>query len=70
MLYIGAPVLAVLAVTFTGYKMIKSGYADKYQRYSMNVNQDWKNLMDNFEKIQKHIIKETDSEVVTGEENS
>jgi hypothetical protein len=40
-LYLIAPVLAVIAVVFLGYKMIKTRYAHKYQKYGWDVNEDW-----------------------------
>ena len=50
-LYAGAPICAVIMVTFLGHKMIQSGYANKYQQYGMNVNTDWKNTVKNVKDI-------------------
>jgi hypothetical protein len=51
LLYFGAPIVALVGITFMGYKMIQSGYATKYQQYAANVNKDWENLVGNISYI-------------------
>ena len=46
-IYIIVPITIVFAVTYAGHKMIKSGYAHKYQKYGMDVNVDWKDTVEN-----------------------
>jgi hypothetical protein len=53
MIYIVAPVAAVLSVIYLGHKMIRSGYASTYLKANANVNADWKRLVANVEKLCK-----------------
>ena len=61
-IYAGIPLFAIISVTFLGHKMIKSGYANKYQQYGANVNKDWESMVKNVEWLRQQKEKE-DKEV-------
>lgn len=44
-MYAVLPIVGVIGVTYTGHKMVTTGYANKYQQYGMNVNKDWENTV-------------------------
>lgn len=52
-IYAGVPIVAIIGVTYMGHKMIKSGYAHKYQQYGANVNKDWADTVEKVDKICK-----------------
>jgi hypothetical protein len=54
-LYFGAPAVALIGITFMGYKMIQSGYATKYANYGSNVNSDWVELTNNVKAIRNQL---------------
>jgi hypothetical protein len=57
-LYVGVPIIGLLAVTYIGHKMIASGYAHKLQQFSWDVNKDWMNAKENIDEILVYIRKQ------------
>lgn len=50
-IYVAAPIIAVITVTYMGNGMIRTGYAHRYQKYGMDVNKDWKETVDKVDKM-------------------
>jgi hypothetical protein len=54
-MYAVVPIAGVIAVTYSGHKMVTTGYATKYANYGSNVNSDWVELINNVKTIQKQL---------------
>lgn len=55
LIYVVAPVLAVLFLLYLGNKMIKTEYVHKYQKYGMDQNKDWVRAMETIERLNKYL---------------
>jgi hypothetical protein len=54
-LYAVVPVAGIIGVTYTGHKMVTTGYATKYANYGSNVNSDWVELTNNVKAIRNQL---------------
>jgi hypothetical protein len=43
MIYVVAPIAAVVCVIYLGHTMIRSGYANVFYKAQQNLNKDWEN---------------------------
>lgn len=57
-MYIVVPVAGVIGVTYSGYMMVKTGYAKHFTKNAANVNQDWIDLLADVKKIREKIETE------------
>ena len=54
-IYIFLPILAVIGMTYTGHRMVRSGYASKFQENAANINPEWIQLVKNVDCIKKRL---------------
>lgn len=57
-MYAILPVMGVIGVTYSGHKMVTTGYAKQFQKNAANINQDWIDLLADVKKIREKIETE------------
>jgi hypothetical protein len=58
LIYIGVPIAAVIAMIYLGHLMIRSGYANKLQKFGWDINEEWAETVSSVRKIAKKMCEE------------
>jgi hypothetical protein len=51
--YIGLPIVGLVGIIAFGNGLIRSGYQNKYNKYSANINEDWVRLCNDVRELKE-----------------
>ena len=52
-MYIVLPIAGIIGVTYSGHKMVTTGYAKEFLKNAANINQDWIDLLEDVKAIRE-----------------